>query len=171
MYTYLLILRILHIVCGVFWTGTALVMVFYIFPAVERSGPEGGKIMQAITGTNKFPQVITLVAAVTVTTGYLLMWQLSAGFTPSWFSSKYGMSLGIGGLAALIAFLQALFINLPTIRRSQGIARQIASNGGVPSEEHRSMLMKLRNRVFLSTRLIAFWLIIAVITMAGARYF
>src|SRR5687768_7076227 len=102
MHYYLIILRILHIAFGILWAGTALLMVFYIFPAVEKAGAEGGKIMQAITGTNKFPQVLTAAATITVVTGYLMMWQLSAGFTPAWFQSKYGMSLGMGGFTALI---------------------------------------------------------------------
>jgi hypothetical protein len=171
MHIYLLVLRIIHITCGVFWAGTALLMVFYIFPAVGRSGPDGGKIMQAITGTNKFPQVLTLVATLTLLSGYLLLWQLSAGFTPAWFTSKYGMALSTGGFTATIAFLQVMFINLPTIKRTQAIGQMVASKGGTPSEEQRTELMKLRNRVFLSTRWIAAWLLIAVITMAGARYF
>ena len=39
------------------------------------------------------------------------------------------------------------------------------------SEEERVELLKISKRVFLSTRWIAFWLIIAIVTMAGARYF
>src|SRR5687767_5651051 len=151
MYTYLLILRILHIACGVFWAGTALVMVFYIFPAVERAGADGGKILQAITGTNKFPQVLALVSAVTVATGLLLMWHLSSGFTPSWFTSKYGMSLAIGGFTALIAFFQAVFINRPSIMRSESIMHFVAQRNGVPTDQERNELMRIREKVFFST--------------------
>jgi uncharacterized membrane protein len=171
MYTYLLLLRILHIVCGVFWSGTALLMVFYIIPAVEKAGPEGGKILQAITGTNRFPQTMAWLATITVVTGFLLLWHLSSGFIPEWFASKYGMSLSIGGLTALIAFLQVIFINLPAINRSQAIGKTVASKGGIPSDDERNELFKIRNKVFFSTRLIALWLLITIITMAGARYF
>jgi putative copper export protein len=171
MYIYLLILRILHIACGIFWTGTALMMVFYIFPAVARSGPDGGKIMQAITNTNKFPNVISLVATVTVLTGYLLMWQLSAGFTPAWFSSRYGIALSIGGFTASIAFVQVILINRPGIIRMQAIGKAVAAKGGVPSDAETNEVGKIRQRIIQSTRLIAFWLIITVVTMAGARYF
>lgn len=132
MYIYLLILRVLHIVSGVFWAGTAFLMVLYIFPAVKRSGPDGGKILQAITGTNRFPQAIALASAITVITGVLLMWHLSNGFAAEWFESKYGMSLAIGGLAATIAFLQVVLINMPSIKRTEDIMRTVTSNGGVP---------------------------------------
>ena len=171
MYTYLLVLRILHILCGAFWTGTALVMVFYIFPAVERSGPDGGKILQAITGTNRFPQVLAWVATITVVTGLLLMWQLSHGFIPAWFLSKYGASLATGGLTAFIAFLQVVFINCPMINRTKAILQRVGTDRRLPNESERNELMTIRRTVIFSTRLIALWLVIAVVTMAGARYF
>lgn len=171
MYTYLLILRVLHISCGVMWAGTAFVLAFYIFPAVNRSGPDGGKMMQAITGVNKFPVMISIVSTITIITGLLLMWQLSAGFNAAWFTTKYGMSLTIGGAFAFIAYVQALFINRPGINRIQSIAAVIAARGGVPMEEERVEMMKIRGKVYTSTRLIALWLFVAVVTMAGARYF
>ncbi len=171
MYIYLLVLRLLHIGCGIMWAGTALMMVFYIFPAVERSGPDGGKILQAITGTNRFPQMITVVSSLTIITGFLLIWQLSSGFSAEWFSSKSGRSLAIGGSVSFIAFLQVVLINLPAILRTQTIGKSVAAKVGIPSEEERDELLKNRKRVFLSTRWIAFWLIIAIVTMAGARYF
>jgi hypothetical protein len=154
-----------------FLGGPAFLMVFYIFPAVKKGGPEGGKILQAITATNKFPQALALAATITVTTGFLLMWQLSNGFTPQWFESKYGMSLGTGGIAATIAFLQVVLINIPSFNRTGTIMKAVASKAGVPSEEQRQELMQIRSKVIFSTRLIAFWLALAVITMAGARYF
>jgi uncharacterized membrane protein len=171
MYYYLLTLRILHIACGVMWAGTAFLLALYIFPAIIRSGPDGGKMMQAITSTNKFPVVLTLASLITVLSGLLLMWQLSAGFNGAWFGTKYGMALSTGGLTALIAFLQAFFINRPGVLRMQAIAGAAAAKGGPPSEADRSELQRIRDRVYLSTKWIGVWLLIAVVMMAGARYF
>lgn len=170
MYFYLLLLRILHIVGGVMWAGTAFLMTFYIFPAAIKSGPDGGKMMQAITGTNRFPQMITVVASVVVVTGFLLMWQLSSGLVPEWFSTRYGMALSLGGGASFIAYLQVLLINRPGVIRMQAISSAAAARGGAPSDAERNEMMKIRDRMVLSTRWIAFLLFLAVITMAGARY-
>lgn len=171
MHYYLLILRILHIGCGVFWSGTILMLAFYIFPAVEKAGPEGGKIAQAITGVNKFAAVLALTATITILSGLLLMWELSNGFTSSWFESKYGSALGAGGLFALIAYIQGMIINRPGVMRMQAIGEAIAAKGGPPSPEQQRELAMLRKRVMTSTRFLALWIIIAVVTMAGARYF
>ena len=39
------VLRLLHIVGGLIWVGAALVMSFYIEPALERAGAEGSGII------------------------------------------------------------------------------------------------------------------------------
>jgi hypothetical protein len=171
MHTYLVILRILHIACGVMWAGTAFIMAFYIFPAVNKSGPDGPKMMQAISGTNKFPLMLMIVSTLTLLSGFLLMWQLSAGFNGAWFLSKYGMSLAIGGGAALIAFLQGFAINRPALLRMQAIGAAVAAAGKGPSEQERVELLSIRSRIYFSSLLIAGWLLVAVVTMAGARYF
>lgn len=158
MYLYLLVLRIVHIACGVFWAGTAIFMVFYIFPAAKKAGADGGKIMQAVTGTNKFPEVVVLTAFITVIAGVLLIWHLSAGFTFVWVDSSYGIALSIGGVTALIAFLQALLINMPAIRHTKAISRVITVKGGNRPWKSGGTLMALRKRNFFSTRLIAFCL-------------
>jgi uncharacterized membrane protein len=170
MYTYLLVLRIVHIACGVFWAGTAFFLAYYVFPAVIKSGPDGPKIMTAITGIRKFPTVLTLAALLTVLSGILLMWQLSGGFAGIWFTSTYGMILTLGGITATIAFFQALFINKPGVQKLQEIGSSVTARGGAPTDEERNVMMKLRARIFFSTQLIAFWLLVTVVTMGIARY-
>jgi uncharacterized membrane protein len=169
MYTYLLLLRFIHIVCGIFWAGTALFLAFYIFPAVAKAGPDGGKMMQAISGTRKFPTVMTVASLLTLLSGLLLMWELSAGFKLSWFSSAYAITLLLGSLTALIAFVQGLVINRPGILRMQEIGKRIAQRGA-PTSEESGELGKLRARIFLSTQWIAVWILISVVAMGIARY-
>ncbi len=170
MYTYLLTLRILHIACSVFWAGAALFMAFYFVPAVERSGPDGGKITQAIMSTNKLPVVMLTTAFITILSGILLMWELSFGFTGSWFTTKYGTTLTLGSVTAFLAFLLGFFINRPGANRMKAIGSTLAKRGGPPLPEELAELMKIRSRVFLSTRMIAYLLLVSIVTMGIARY-
>lgn len=170
MYTYLIILRVLHIVCAVFWGGTALFLAFYIFPATIKAGPDGGKITQAIVSTNRFPMVMTLTSFITIVTGVLLIWELSIGFTGSWFTTKYGTTLTIGSVTALMGFIQGFLINKPGAARMQAIGKSIAQRGGPPTPEEQAELMKVRSRVYWSTRVIAWLLLISIVTMGMARY-
>jgi uncharacterized membrane protein len=170
MHLYLVVLRILHITGGVYWVGTILFLNFYVFPAVRNSGPDGGKIMQAITSTNKFAIVLSLVAIVTLLSGLLLLYQLSGGFAAEWFSSRYGMLLSIGGLTAIVAFVQGILINKPSVERIGAIGKQIQIRGGLPTETEKAEMLSLRERIFLSTKWLSLWLTITVVTMAIARY-
>lgn len=167
MYYYLLSLRILHIVCGIFWGGTILFLTFYVFPAVRRSGPDGGKMMQAITSTNRFATVLAIAALVTIVSGILLMWRVSGAFIPEWFSTGYGASLTTGGILAIVAFAQGMIINRPAVGRLQEIA---AKAGATPSDAQRAEMLAIRNRIFLSTKFMAAWLGVAMVAMAIARY-
>ena len=170
MYPYHLILRILHVGGGVFWAGAVLFLSFYVFPAVVKAGPEGGKISQAIMTTNKMPIVLTIIALVTVISGLLLIWDLSNGFKAEWFTSKYGLALTIGGLTALIAFVQGQLVNRPGALRMQEIGKGIALRGGPPTNEEGAELMKIRGRLILSTQWMAIWLGISIVCMAVAQY-
>jgi uncharacterized membrane protein len=167
---YLIVLRILHIVGAVFWGGTVLFLAYYLFPAVIRSGPEGGKIMQAVTGTRKFPIVLTTTGLITVISGFLLIWELSEGFTPSFFYSRYGIAISAGGITATIALLQGFLINKPGVERMQAIGKSAAMRGGPPTQEELSEVARIRARVFLSTQWLAIWIIISAVMMSVARY-
>jgi uncharacterized membrane protein len=167
---YLVLLRILHIVSAVFWAGTILFFALYLFPAVVRSGPDGGKIMQAVTGTRKLPTVLTIMGLTTIISGLLLIWELSEGFTSSFFNSKYGIALSVGGTTAIIALLQGFLINKPGVEQMQAIGKTVAMRGGPPTQEELTEIGRIRNRVFLSTQWMAIWITISVVMMSVARY-
>ena len=46
----LIVLRLLHIVLGVFWVGAVVFIAFLLFPSVRESGPAGGAVMQRLMG-------------------------------------------------------------------------------------------------------------------------
>src|SRR3954471_21083953 len=50
--TYLLILRLLHIGCGITWAGTVIFVAFFLDPAVKSVGPDGTRFMQQLVKTN-----------------------------------------------------------------------------------------------------------------------
>lgn len=168
--TYLIILRLIHITCGIFWAGATIYLASFVSPAVKAIGPEGNKFMQQLAKTNKLPLVMTLAATLTVVAGLLLFWELSDGFQSEWMKTKHGMVLSIGGGLAIIAYLEGLFVTRPTVEKINKIGKAIALAGGQSTEEQMQQLMKLRKKIFSANNLVAFLLALTVIAMSLIKY-
>src|SRR5258706_15684612 len=106
----ILVLRLLHITFGVFWTGSVLNSALFIAPAIKASGPEGSIFMQQL-GKTSYPIVIMVSAMITILSGILLIWELSGGFETAWFHSSYARVLTAGSGLAFIAFIIGFTVN------------------------------------------------------------
>lgn len=168
---YLIILRLVHIVCAVFWTGSVLYLTGFVFPAVKALGPDGGKFMQQLSRTNKLPLVMNLAASLSILAGILLMERISGGFQSVWFGSPHGIVISIGGTLALIAYILGFAISRPTIMKIGTLGQKIAAAGGPPSAEQAQKLLKLRNKLIGATNMVAVLLLGALIAMSIVRYF
>ena len=168
--TYLLILRLLHIGCGIFWAGAAIYLAFFIDPAVHALGSDGTKFMQQLVRTNRFPVVMLFSALITVVAGALLIWKLSGGLQSQWLSTKYGMVLTTGGALAIIAFLIGFSVNRPAGMRMAKIGKAVATAGGPPTISQIEELKMLGKRISVAGRVIAILLIFAVVGMSVFRY-
>jgi hypothetical protein len=166
----LIILRLLHIGCGIGWAGGAVYFAFFVEPAVKASGPEGAKFMQQLIRTNRFPIVMMLMAIMTVVAGSLLIWKMSGGLQTAWILSKNGLVLTVGALLAITAFLIGFFISRPVSFRMEKIANAIAKSGGIPTPEQKEELFTLREKLDAAGKVIAFLLIIAIVGMSIFRY-
>lgn len=165
---YLFFLRLVHIVAGVIWAGAAIMLGFFVLPAINTSGPEGGKVMQQIVATNKYPLVMNVVSGLTVISGILLIWHFSGGFKIPWIISVHGGVLVLGGLAAIVAYFLGYFFNRPCGLRMAQIRKEIA--GGKPTEKQIAEINAIRKKVSASSLYIGALLLLSVATMAVARY-
>ncbi|MEZ5015153.1 MAG: hypothetical protein R2794_12765 [Chitinophagales bacterium] len=69
--------------------------------------------MQKLGATNKMPVVLTLLGALTILTGILMVVDYTDGFTNDWMGSPTGIVISIGGTLAIIAFCIGMFYNKP----------------------------------------------------------
>ncbi len=167
--TNLIILRFLHIVCGVFWAGAAIYLAAFVLPAVKALGPDGGKFMQQLAKTNKLPVVMTLAATTNIVAGILLLWKLSGGFQYEWMVSRHGLVLNAGVLLGIIAYLEGLLVTRPTILKINELGAKLAS-GVPPSQEQLQLMQTYRQRVVSANNIAAFLLAFTVISMSLVRY-
>jgi len=168
--TYLLILRLLHIGCGISWAGTVIFVAFFLDPAVKSAGPDGVKFMQQLAKTNRFPIVMMLLAIITVLAGALLIWKVSGGLQAVWLSTKNGQVLTTGGVLAIIAFLIGFTISRPVSFKIAEMGKSVASSGGPPTTAQLQELAMLAKKLSTASRIIAFLLIFAIVGMSIFRY-
>lgn len=150
------ILRLLHIVGGLIWVGAALVMSFYIEPALKQAGAAGSGILHKLYRQTNYARLIPLSALVTTVAGLLLYGALSYHET---LSSSMGVILSLGAFVGLLAFLHGWF----AVWRPAG---QYAEMSESRTDEISALEAKMRRNGRISM-----WLALSsLVLMAGARY-
>jgi uncharacterized membrane protein len=166
----LIILRLIHILAGVYWAGTMFFFVTFLEPSLRSMGPDGGKVMIRFFERG-YLKLIPIVAILTILSGLWLLWRQSAGFDAVYMGSTLGMAFSTGGLLAIVAFIVGIAVTRPAAARIWELSGQVPQ---ATSEEVRNSLMaeigKNRARTVISARIIVVLLFMAVALMAIARY-
>jgi len=168
--TLIVLLRIIHILAGVFWAGAAFMVAAFLEPNARALGPDGGKFMQRLVGQMHMTTIILVAAFLNVLAGVWLYWIFSGGFQVMWIASGRGLSLTIGAVAAIVTFILGLAVTRPTLLRMGTLGQEIQSAGGPPKPEQMAAMQALQKRLATVGRIGAALLVIAVIGMAVARY-
>lgn len=164
-----ILLRVLHVGLGVFWAGTIFFMASYLDPAIRATLPASGVVPQQLM-QRKFMVVLPIIALITILSGFALYWRDSGGMTSDWTRSHQGMTLGIGGLAAFIAFLIGVGVLRPAQMRMMALGPQAQKAEGAEKERLMNEVAALRNRATGALRAVAALIGVAVLCMAVARY-
>ena len=166
----LIILRVIHVLFGVFWAGTAMFNAFFLIPAVRALGPNGGAVMQEIAGKRKLPIYFLVAGILTVLSGIALYWHDSQGFGNGFMRSGGGMTFGIGGAIALITLLLGLFVVTPLAVHAGALGGAIAAGGKPPTPEQAAEMKGLQMKLGKMAAVAATLLTLTTIAMAVARY-
>jgi uncharacterized membrane protein len=165
-----IVLRLIHILLGVFWAGTIFFLVSFLEPSIRGAGPAGGQVMQQLNA-RRFLTHLPIIAALTILSGFGLYWRVSAGFEPAWMGSPVGVTLGIGAAAALVAFAIGVFVMRPATIKVLQLAPSLQQMAEGPERAARmAEIDGLRTRSRMAARTVASLLAITVAAMAIARY-
>jgi hypothetical protein len=168
---YMVVLRIVHIVAGVFWVGAAFTTILFLQPTAREVGPAAGPFMAHLAGKKRLIEAVLSAAALTILAGLLMYWRVSGGLDPDWIGTAPGLTLTVGAVCGIAAFALGLSVVRPTIRETLAIGREIAaSGGGPPSPDQGARLQALQRRSKDVGRVIVPLLVVAVVGMAAARY-
>ena len=123
-------LRLVHIVAGMFWVGATLAIAAFLLPTARVAGAEGqrfvGRVMQRLGPALGIGMLLTVVS------GFIMYGRLSAGFNRAWVTSRPGMALGAGAVAALLAVVIGAAVTGPTNVRLGKLRKSLASAAPAP---------------------------------------
>ena len=107
-----LTLRLLHVMCGIFWVGSGLYSTLFMLPAMQKAGPAAGPIFAELQRRKLFT-VMPLAALTTMLTGIRLLWIVSGGFQAEYFHTMSGHVYATAGASSILAFVIALTVSRP----------------------------------------------------------
>ena len=159
------LLRIIHIVGGVFWVGGVLMMTFFISPTLGALPQEGQKFIGHLMNNLKFSARMSAAAGATILAGFIL-YGLDARAGAAWQRSSFAIGLSIGAGFALIGFVFGILLG----RTNKAMARLGAEVQGKPTDTQMAQMQAVRKQQVTYSNISAVTLILAVIFMATARY-
>lgn len=166
----LLVLRLLHIVVGVFWVGAVVFVGFLLIPSIRATGAAGGAVMQRLTSRQMHLWLMG-ASVVTVLSGIGLYWHDSAGFSSTaWLGSGPGRTFGLGAVLAVVAIVIGMAVNARAARQLGDLAARVQAGGRPPSADEAATMQRLQDRLAKGGVLAAILLLLATAAMAAARY-
>ena len=163
------LLRLTHIVAGMFWVGGSVMTVGFIQPTVAAIGPEGTKFMQRFTGPSRFPFFMNLAAPLTTLAGLVLYW-MDSGFRVEWIATGPGLGFTIGGVIGIAALVLGAVVMSPTSAQMAALGKEMQMAGGPPTPAQASRMRMLQNKFHQGGQWGATLLVVALAAMSVARY-
>ena len=159
------LLRIIHIVGGVFWVGGSLVMTFFVIPSIGAMGESSQKFVGHLMNNLKFSSRMAAASGLTVLAGAILF-GLDARAGAAWARSSFAIGLSIGAGFALIGFVLGILVG----RSSKTMAQLGAQFQGKPTAEQLAQMQTIQKQQATYSTLSTVTLVLAVVFMAIARY-
>ena len=157
----IIVLRLLHIIAGVFWVGAVLFIVVVLDPKLRTLGPDvQHKIYKAIGG--QISAVLGVSSAVTILAGIALALRLRWGHLDTFFNTGWGYAILVGFIAAVVAAILG--------GMSEATSRRLVLLYESDSGNDTAAFQKSDKRLAVLYRLYAIFVLIAVASMASARF-
>ena len=162
----MIILRLLHIVFGVFWAGSAIFFAFILQPRLRTLDPAVQRPVMGALVPVMGPALIGS-AVITILAGITLALRLRWGHLDTFLSTGWGWAILIG----FVVSIGALSSGVTTIVKANRMLSLGRSIGGrPPTPEEANELQGISARLPRMARTTAILVLIAVGAMAAARF-
>jgi uncharacterized membrane protein len=165
-----IVLRIIHILGGVFWLGGMMFMSFFLMPVLAGMGPAAAPVMAGFN-QKKFPVIMPIIALAVILSGLRLLMIASANFGASYFQSPVGRAFSMAGGLAILAFIFGMALVRPAMMKTVALGQQL---GSAQDDGTRSRIVAelaaTRKRGETGNMIVLTLLLLAALGMAVARY-
>lgn len=165
----MIVVRLIHILGGIFWVGAMIFVMRFLMPAMVEAGPDGGKVMAGIMRRG-YTQAMLAVSILVILSGIYLYWRVSAGFNHTYLESRPGHTYAFGGIFAIIAFTIGISITRPSMTKAMELTQSAMGASGAEREAMLAQAQALRARGAKAGIVVMWLLILTAITMAIGRY-
>ncbi len=164
----LIVLRLIHVVGGVFWVGSVMFTTFFLMPVLMKSGPMVAGPVSAGLQARRMMTWMPTVAMLVILSGLRLMMIVSRG-EAHWFEHRSGHAYAASGVLAIIGFIVGFTVSRPAMTKAARLAQSAASD-----ETSKNLIQdevkRLQRRSYLGTMVVTWLVIVAAAGMAIARY-
>jgi uncharacterized membrane protein len=167
------LLRLVHILAGIFWVGATIFLAAFLLPAARTVGPSAGQLISQIMVGRRLQLWINISMTLAILAGFALYGIDSRVSGGGFGRSAMGMTLGVGALLAIAAAGVAGARGQPAARKLGVIAQRMqeASRGGAPPPgELVAEAEPLQRKLASALTLTSWLLVLSATTMAIARY-
>src|SRR4051812_34855222 len=132
--TLTIILRLIHILGGIFWAGAMILLAGFLIPTVRSTGREGGRFMQTLMQQQRLQFYLGLAAGLTVLSGITMYARLAAATHGAWAGSRPGVAYSVGAAAAILAAAAGGGISGSAGRKKLGLGTTIRAAAPTPPQ-------------------------------------
>lgn len=165
-----LLLRLIHILSGIFWVGAAVTMFLFLQPTAQATAREGQRFMLHLLRNRRFTEVVLASALLTVAAGAILFWRDSNGLQLAWMSRPPGLGFTVGAAAALIGLLLFVLVGYPAGRRLIAVGSRLEAERRPPTDDEQRTLAGGQRTLKRVGVTVVVLLAIAAASMSTARY-
>jgi uncharacterized membrane protein len=167
------VLRLVHILGGIFWLGATLVTAGFLVPAMRATGGEGTQFMSHVMQERRMQMYLSIAMVLTILSGLAMFGYLSSAGSGVWARSRMGTVLSVGAVLAIVASAAGSMVARPASRKLSVVAQRMQtarSGGAAPIPADVAEMQALQARIARTLSLVATLLVLSAATMAIARY-
>lgn len=165
----MIIMRVIHILAGIFWVGFAIFNLAFLQPTIRATGIEGQKTLQYLMRNTRLMSTIYIAATLTMLTGVLQLGYVSH-MQSSFMNSGWGLTITIGSVAGIIAWFIALHLIRKIFNRMGVVGQTLQSQGDTPDPALQGEMQTLTAKLVSTGKVALVFMVISVVGMASARY-